>query len=105
MAPAQGICGAVDSNQVSELVPTGQPAGQCLHPNRVAIWPVEGRGFGVDFTYHGATGYTDAEAAQRILDGHGLRTRFIQELDAAWTVRFGPIPREPMRAVLDRFAW
>jgi hypothetical protein len=92
-------------NDVSEVVPSNQRAGQSLHPNRVSIWPVEGEGFGVDFTYHGATGYIDAEAAERVLNGHGLRTRFIQELDGAWTVRFGPIPRDPMRAVLDRFAW
>jgi hypothetical protein len=59
----------------------------------------------VDFTYHGATGYTDAEAAERILQSNGLTTRFIQELDGAWTVRFGPLPREHMRAVLDQFAW
>jgi hypothetical protein len=90
---------------MSDLISTARPAGHCLHPNRVAIWPVEGEGFGVDFTYHGATGYADAEAAEQILIDHGLRTSFIQELDSAWTVRFGPIPRDPMRAVLDRFAW
>jgi hypothetical protein len=76
-----------------------------LHPNRVAIWPVEVGGYGIDFTYHGATGYTDAEAAEQILHANGLTTRFIQELDGAWTVRFGPLPREHVRAVLDRFAW
>lgn len=76
-----------------------------LHPNRVAIWPVEVGRYGIDFTYHGATGYTDAEAAEQIVQANGLTTRFIQELDGAWTVRFGPLPREHMRAVLDRFAW
>lgn len=90
---------------MTDLVSSDSRAGQCLHPNRVAIWPVEGEGFGVDFTYHGATGYADAEGAERVLDGHGLRTRFIQELGGAWTVRFGPIPRDAMRALLDRFAW
>jgi hypothetical protein len=25
--------------------------------------------------------------------------------DGAWPVRFGPLPREQMRAVLDHFAW
>ena len=88
-----------------ELAATGGRPGRCLHPNRVAIWPVEGEGFGVDFTYHGATGYADAEAAERILNGHGFRTTFIQELDRAWTVRFGPIARDPMRELLDRYAW
>jgi hypothetical protein len=90
---------------VSDLVPTRPTGSRCLHPNRVSIWPVEGEGFGVDFTYHGATGYSDAEAAERVLSHSDLRTRFIQELDGAWTVRFGPLPREHMRAVLDHFAW
>jgi hypothetical protein len=39
-----------------------------------------------------------------LLGDHGLQTRFIQELDGAWTVRFGPLPREHVRAVLARFA-
>jgi hypothetical protein len=76
-----------------------------LRPNRISIWPVESLGFGIDFTYHGATGYTDAETAERVLQAHDLRCQFRQELDGAWTVRFGPLPREQMRAVLDRFAW
>ncbi len=76
-----------------------------LRPSRVAIWPVEGSGYGVDFTYHGATGYSDAEQAERILAGHGIETSFRQELDRAWTVRFGPIPRDAMRDLLDRYAW
>ncbi|MEA2496751.1 MAG: hypothetical protein QOJ29_4662 [Thermoleophilaceae bacterium] len=40
---------------MTDLVSTAARA-TCLHPNRVAIWPVEGGSFGVDFTYHGATG-------------------------------------------------
>jgi hypothetical protein len=90
---------------VGEVVKSEAEAARTLHPNRVSIWPVEGAGFGIDFTYHGATGYTDAETAERILSQTGLQTRFLQELDSAWTVRFGPLPREHMRAVLDRFAW
>ena len=40
-----------------------------------------------------------------MLQAAGLTTKFIQELDGAWTVRFGPLPREQMRAVLDHYAW
>jgi hypothetical protein len=90
---------------MSQLVPTGDRTGRCLNPNRVSIWPVETGGYGIDFTYHGATGYTDAEFAEQILQAGGLETSFRQELDGAWTVRFGPLPRDHMRAVLDRFAW
>ena len=91
---------------MSELVLHGPPdEGRSLHPNRVSIWPVEGGSYGIDFTYHGATGYIDAESAERELQAAGLTTSFRQELDSAWTVRFGPLPRDHMRAVLDRFAW
>jgi hypothetical protein len=83
----------------------GPEPGRSLHPNRVSIWPVEVGGYGIDFTYHGAAGYRDAEAAEAILRFNGLQTTFRQELDGAWTVRFGPLPRDEMRAVLDRFAW
>jgi hypothetical protein len=87
------------------VIADGPDPALSLHPNRVAIWPVERGGYGIDFTYHGATGYTSAEAAEEILRFNGLKTTFRQELDGAWTVRFGPLPRDEMRAVLDRFAW
>jgi len=50
-------------------------------------------------------GYRNAEAAEVILSFNGLDTSFRQELDGAWTVRFGPLPRDHMRELLDRFAW
>jgi len=40
-----------------------------------------------------------------VLQAGGLETSFRQELDGAWTVRFGPLPRDHMRHVLERFAW
>ena len=79
--------------------------GRSLNPNRISIWPVEIGGYGIDFTYHGATGYGDAETAERELQAARLTTSFRQELDSAWTVRFGPLPRDHLRAVLDHFAW
>ena len=79
--------------------------GRSLNPNRISIWPVEVGGYGIDFTYHGATGYTDAETAEEMLQAAGFTTSFRQELDSAWTVRFGPLPRDQMRPVLDHFAW
>ena len=50
-------------------------------------------------------GLHGAETAERELQAIGLTTSFRQELDGAWTVRFGPLPRDHMRAVLDHFAW
>ena len=91
---------------MSELGISGTRGGVAsLHPNRVSIWPVEGGGYGIDFTYHGATGYSAAEGAQQVLEAGGLTTSFRQELDSAWTVRFGPLARDHMCAVLDHFAW
>jgi hypothetical protein len=90
---------------MGDLVKVGAAPGRNLQPNRVSIWPVESGEYGIDFTYHGATGYSDAETAERILGEAGLTTSFRQELDSAWTVRFGPLARDHMRAVLDRFAW
>jgi hypothetical protein len=96
-----------DTTSMQELTPLiREPGpGRSLKPNRISIWPVERGGYGIDFTYHGATGYTDAETAEQMLQASGLTTSFRQELDGAWTVRFGPLPRDHMRAVLDHFAW
>jgi hypothetical protein len=47
----------------------------------------------VTSTAYGATGYTDAEAAEQMLQVAGLATSLRQELDGAWSVRFGPLPR------------
>ncbi len=95
-----------DSSGMTDVAPASlvRP-GRSLNPNRISIWPVEIGGFGIDFTYHGATGYTDAEVAQQMLHAAGLTTSFRRELDGAWSVRFGPLPREQMRALLDHFAW
>jgi hypothetical protein len=62
-------------------------------------------GYGIDFTYHGATGYTDAETAGQMLQAAGFSTSFRQEFDDAWSIRFGPLPRDQLCAVEDRFAW
>ena len=103
MTPAPGS----DTEGMRDLVPSrSRPeVGRSLRPNRISIWPVERGGYGIDFTYHGATGYSDAETAEQMLQAAGLTTSFRQELDGAWTVRFGPLPRDHMRAVLDQYAW
>ena len=95
-----------DGSQMTDVVVSSPDRpGRSLNPNRISIWPVEVGGYGIDFTYHGATGYMDAETAEEMLQAAGFTTSFRQELDSAWTVRFGPLPRDQMRAVLDHFAW
>jgi hypothetical protein len=78
--------------------------GRSLRPSRVSIWPVETGGYGVDFTYHGATGFKDAETAKAVFEFNDLKVTFVQELDGAWTVRLGPLPRDLVREVLDQYA-
>lgn len=89
---------------MTDIVPATAPPPS-LRPNRVSIWPIDDERFGIDFTYHGATGYADAELAQKMLDGAGSTTTFRQELDGAWSVRLGPLPRAAMLEVLNRFAF
>lgn len=89
---------------MADLVHARTPQSS-LRPNRVSIWPIDDARYGVDFTYHGATGYADAEFACTVLGGAGLKTTFRQELDGAWSVRLGPMPRAAMFEALNRFAF
>jgi hypothetical protein len=89
---------------MTDLVRATTPQAS-LRPNRVSIWPIDDERFGVDFTYHGATGYSDAEFAGTVLSAAGLKTTFRQELDGAWSVRLGPMPRGAMLEALNRFAF
>jgi hypothetical protein len=89
---------------VSDLVPASRPQAS-LRPNRISIWPIDDDRYGIDFTYHGVTGFADAEFADGVIKAGGLRTTFRQELDQAWSVRIGPIPRSAMLETLQRFAF
>jgi hypothetical protein len=71
-----------DPSRIADVVVSSPDRpGRSLDPNRISIWPVEVGGYGIGFTYHGATGYTDAEAAEQMLRAAGLTTSFRQELD------------------------
>jgi hypothetical protein len=89
---------------MTDIVHAREPQAS-LRPNRISIWPIDDERFGVDFTYHGATGYADAEFARTILEAGGLAAGFRQELDGAWSVRLGPLPRGAMLEALHRFAF
>jgi hypothetical protein len=88
---------------MGDLVPAREPQAS-LRPNRISIWPIDDVRFGVDFTYHGATGYADAEFARTMFESAGLAASFRQELDGAWSVRLGPMPRDAMLEALHRYA-
>lgn len=89
---------------MDDLVSAGAPQAK-LRPDRISIWPVDDDRYGIDFTYNGATGYADAELADAIVRSAGFATTFRQELDQAWTVRIGPVPRAAMLETLQRFAF
>jgi hypothetical protein len=74
-------------------------------PDRISIWPVEDGGFGIDVLYHGVTGFRRADMVQRQLDAAGVAARLRQEPDDAWAVRFGPVTRDEMLAVLNGIVW
>jgi hypothetical protein len=92
------------NRSVADLV-AGSAHQTPLRPNRISIWPIDDERFGIDFTYHGATGYADAEFADSIIKAAGFATTFRQELDQAWSVRIGPVPRWAMLETLQRFAF
>jgi len=72
-----------DSSGMTDVVLSSPTApGRSLNPDRISIWPVEVGGYGIDFTYHGATGYTDARAAEQMLQAAGLTTSFRQSSTA-----------------------
>jgi hypothetical protein len=93
-----------DVGGVTDIVPAREPQAS-LRPNRISIWPIDAERYGIDFTYHGATGYADAEFVENMIKGAGLRTTFRQELDGAWSIRLGPVPRDAMLETLQRFAF
>jgi hypothetical protein len=75
-----------------------------LRPDKIAVWPVEGDRYGIDLSYAGATGYTRADQAQQAIEARGITTGFRQELGDMWTVRLGPLARDAMILVVERYA-
>src|SRR5919197_2742246 len=76
-----------------------------LRPDKIAIWPVEGERYGIDLSYAGATGYTRADQAHQTINANGMTATFRQERGDMWTVRLGPLARDAMVLVVERYAW
>jgi hypothetical protein len=73
-------------------------------PDKIAVWPVEGDRYGVDLSYAGVPGYTRADQAHQTINANGMNTTFRQELGDMWTVRLGPVARDAMVLLVDRYA-
>jgi hypothetical protein len=74
-------------------------------PDRLTIWPVDDGRYGLDATFHGASGYERAEHHQAELTRHGVPHSFRQELDGAWTLRFGPLRTRDVAKALAAFVY
>ena len=74
-------------------------------PDRITIWPVDNGRYGLDATFQGETGYWRAQQHQHELDELGVTHKFRQELDGAWTLRFGPLPAADVARALSAFVY
>lgn len=85
----------------SRELTAAHPLPAALRPSRVSVWLIDDRRYGLDLTYHGPTGYRDAENLQAMFDAKNHRSTFRQELDGAWTVRLGPVPATIARQLVE----
>ena len=85
----------------SEANPDGRPT----RPDKLSIWPTEDDRFGIDVLYVGPQGHRRAEVVYRQIDSAGLPAALRPEGENAWIVRFGPVNREEMLAVLNGYVW
>jgi hypothetical protein len=74
-----------------------------LAPDRMSVWPVEGRRYGIDATYHGRTGFERAEAQRQHLQAANLTASVRQELGDDWTLRLGPLTHGAAWAAIEAF--
>jgi hypothetical protein len=74
-------------------------------PDRLTIWPVDDGRYGLDATFQGATGFERAQAHRAQLEADGVPHSFRQELNGAWTLRFGPLPAADIAIALAAFVY
>ncbi len=77
--------------------------GPLAAPDRLSIWPVEGERYGLDATYHGATGFERAEDQHQRLQAANLSASVRQELGDDWTLRLGPLTHGAAWAAIEAF--
>lgn len=59
--------------------------------------------YGLDATYHGATGLRRAEAQHKRLEAANLRASLRQELGDSWTLRLGPLAHGAAWTAIEAF--
>ena len=55
--------------------------------------------------YVGSHGFRRADVVHRQLAAAGVESKLIQEAEADWVVRFGPVSRDDMLVVLNGYVW
>jgi hypothetical protein len=74
-------------------------------PDWLTIWPVDDGRYGLDATFHGASGYQRAQQHQSELELDGVPHTFRQDLDGSWTLRFGPLRAADIAQALSAFVY
>jgi hypothetical protein len=74
-------------------------------PDRLTIWPIDDGRHGLDATFQGASGYARAEHHRAELERQNVPYTFRQELDGAWTLRFGPLRAVEIAHALGAFVY
>jgi hypothetical protein len=85
----------------SEANPDGRPT----RPDKLSIWPTDDERFGIDVLYIGPQGHKRAEVVMRQIEAADLAVALREEGEGGWVVRFGPVSREEMLAVLNGYVW
>jgi hypothetical protein len=97
---------AARSARRETLVPSeANPDGRPTRPDKLSIWPTEDERFGIDVLYLGPQGHRRADVVFRQIEAAGLDAALKREGDNGWIVRFGPVSREDMLAVLNGYVW
>jgi hypothetical protein len=75
-------------------------------PDRLTIWPLDDKGFGIDVRWSGGEGNRRATTVRRLCEQAGIRARLSQDPDGrGWELRVGPIPGAEVARVIDQFVW
>jgi hypothetical protein len=85
--------------------PAGLPIWAGPVPDRLTIWPVDDGRYGLDATFEGASGYERAQRHAKELERDRVPHTFRQELNGAWTLRFGPLPAADIARALSAFVY
>lgn len=88
---------AADHRRMSQVAPPSSA------PDRLSIWPVEDGRYGIDASFHGATGYRRAEMQRNRLVAAGLRVSLRHDLGDTSTLRVGPLAHGAAWLAIEEF--